>query len=198
MEMLKSQISKVTCSYCSKIYKDPIDLPCGDSICREHLHERNVVKHNKIKCKTCNDEFGVKNNDFKSNQTLKTLVEDHSYLSEDEINLKQELEDSIQKFFEFYDEFVQNKNKTESILFDHFQELRFQIDEYRERLKVKIDDIALEMIETIKKHEEIYLKTLKESFSSFDDSQSLEKELRAVVAKNRAGQKVTFIDHQVS
>ena len=52
-------------------------LPCDDSICREHLSDRYVVK--------------------------------------------------------------QNKSKLESDVFDHYQELRFQIDEHRERLKEKID-----------------------------------------------------------
>ena len=99
--MLKPQKSQLTCSYCSRIFKDPILLPCNDSICREHLNERDVVKQNKIKCTKCNEEFGVKNNDFKSNQTLKKLVEDQTHLSEDEINLKQDLEESIRKFFEF-------------------------------------------------------------------------------------------------
>jgi hypothetical protein len=50
--------SQLTCSYCSKIYKHPIQLPCDDSICGEHLSERDVVKENKIKCKECNGEFG--------------------------------------------------------------------------------------------------------------------------------------------
>ena len=47
--MLKSQKSQLTCSYCSRIFKDPILLPCDDSICREHLSERDVVKQNKSK-----------------------------------------------------------------------------------------------------------------------------------------------------
>jgi exosome complex RNA-binding protein Rrp4 len=62
-------------------------------------------------------------------------------------------------------------------VFEHFQEIRFQINEHRERLKVKIDDIALAMIETIKKHEEAYIKELKKSFSSFDDGQYLQIKL---------------------
>ena len=99
MLKLKSQL---TCSYCSKIFKDPILLPCNHSICCRHLTERDVVKQNKIKCKACNEEFGVKNNDFKSNKTLKNLKESQCYLSKDEINLKQELEVSLRKFFEFY------------------------------------------------------------------------------------------------
>ena len=85
------------------------------------------------------------------------------------------MEVSIGKFFESYDEYVQYRNKTESDLFDHFQELRFQIDEHRERLKEKIDEIALAMIDKIKKHEAMYLKELKDNFPSFDDSVSLEE-----------------------
>ncbi len=147
MEMLKSPKSQLTCSYCSRIFRDPIDLPCGDSICRQHLSERDIVKQNKIKCKQCNKEYQVKD---KSNNHLKHSIESHSYLSKDEKSLKHELEVSIGKFFEFYDEFIQNRNKSESDVFDHFQELRFQVDEHRERLKEKIDEIALAMIEVLK------------------------------------------------
>jgi hypothetical protein len=100
MLKLKSQL---TCSYCSKIFKDPILLPCDDSICRHHLTERDVLKQNKIKCNECKQDFQVKNNDFKSNKTLKNLIESHSYLSEEETSLKEGLEASIRKLFEFYD-----------------------------------------------------------------------------------------------
>ncbi len=51
------------------------------------------------------------------------------------------------------------------------------MDEHREELKKRIDDIALAMIDEIKKSEAIYFKELKDRFSSFDQSQSLENEL---------------------
>jgi hypothetical protein len=174
MLTLKSQL---LCSYCSRIFKDPILLPCGDSICRQHLNERDVIKQNKIKCKECNAEFEVKNNQFKSNETLSQLIESHSYLNETEIKLKHELEVSIKKFFKFYDEFSQNRTKLDSDVFDHFQEMRFKIDEHREELKKRIDDIALAMIDETNKYQEKYLRELKESFSSFDETQSLEDKL---------------------
>jgi hypothetical protein len=166
---LKTQL---TCSYCSRIFKDPVLLPCEDLICREHLYERTVAKQNKIKCKACNEEFQVNPNDFKSNNKLNTLLESHSYLSREEICLKQELEESLRKFFEFYDQFHQNKTQLESDVFDHFQELRFKIDEQREELKKRIDDITLAMIDRTKKSENVYLRDLKERFSSFDYSKS--------------------------
>jgi hypothetical protein len=176
-EMLKSQL---TCSYCSKIFKDPINLPCEDSICRGHLKERDVAKANRIKCKTCNEDFQIKKNEFKSNKALNKLIESHSYLSGEEIRLKQELEVSIRQFFEFFDKFQQNKLKLESDVFDHFQEIRFQIDEQREELKKRIGDIALAMVDQTKKIEEMYLKNIKEHFSSYDDSESFEDKLNGI------------------
>ena len=155
--MLKSQKSQLTCSYCSRIFKDPILLPCDDSICREHLSDGDILKQNKIKCKACNEEFEVKNNQFKSNEALKKLIESHSYLNEEEMSLKRELEDSIRTFFEFYDVFNQNRTKLDMDVYNHFHEIRFQIDEHREELKRKIDDIALKMIDETKKYEAIYL-----------------------------------------
>jgi hypothetical protein len=177
MRKFKSQL---TCSFCSKIFKDPIQLPCNHSICCQHLTERDVVKQNKIKCNKCKQDFQVSNNDFKSNTTLKNLIESQSYLSEEETSLKQELEVSIRTFFEFYDEFSQKRNKTESDVFDHFQELRFQIDEHREKLKEKIDEIALKMIDDSKKYETMYLRNIKEKLFQTQSVESLEKELNDI------------------
>jgi hypothetical protein len=169
------------CSYCSKIFKDPIILPCADSICREHLSEKEVVKQNKIKCNECKQEVQVKDKKLKSNKTLTRLIDSKSYLNVEEISLKQKLEQTIRKFVQFYDEFIQTNTKLESDVFDHFQEMRFKVDEHRERLKGIIDDIALKMIEKIEKNEEIYLKNLKEklqkNLSSFNGTKSLENEL---------------------
>jgi hypothetical protein len=177
--MLKSK-SQVTCSFCSKIFKNPIVLPCDDSICLEHLKDRDIVKAYRIKCKKCNEEFGDKNNQMKSNEALTQIIESQSHLNDEEISLKQQLEVSIKIFFEYYDEFAQNKAKLESDVFDHFQEMRFKVDEQREELKKRIDDIALEMIDKIKINEAMYLKELKERFSSFDQSKSLEIELNQI------------------
>jgi hypothetical protein len=182
MLKLKSQL---TCSYCSKIFKDPILLPCEDSICQEHLSHRDVVEENKIKCAECSQEFQVNDFTFKSNKTLKKLIESQYYLNKEEISLKQNLEESIRIFFEFYDAFIQNKKKLDLDIFEHFQEMRFQIDEHREKLKLRIDEIALKMIDETKKSEKIYLKNLKENSSMFDDTKSLENELNEIELKFR-------------
>jgi hypothetical protein len=63
--------------------------------------------------------------------------------------------------------------------------MRFKIDEQREELKKRIDDIALAMIDDTKKHEAKYLQDLKEHFSSFDGMQSLEDKLNEIEATFR-------------
>ena len=88
MLTLKAQ---VTCWYCSKIFKNPIQFPCDDTICREHLSANDVVEQNKIKCKKCNEEFGVENNEFKSNEAIVKLKESQSHLGATQKKHKNEL-----------------------------------------------------------------------------------------------------------
>ena len=64
--------SKVTCFQCSKILNNPIELPCRDTICSNHLQEANCIKENKIKCLKCNQTFSIRdNNNFHCNQLVK-------------------------------------------------------------------------------------------------------------------------------
>ena len=44
-----------------------------------------------------------------------------------------------------YEEFCLNKTNCDLDVHDHFQKIRFQLDEHREALKVKIDDIYMEI-----------------------------------------------------
>ena len=76
--MLKSHKCQLLCPNCSKILRDPIQLPCEDSICRDHLKEKDVVKQNKIKCKKCNGEFQVKSGFDISIPFLGQQVEQHT------------------------------------------------------------------------------------------------------------------------
>jgi hypothetical protein len=143
--------SILTCSFCSKIFKDPVELPCEDLICKENLSAKDVQKQNKIKCLECKKEFPVKNEEFKSVKLIQKQIDNKLYLSDDEKCLKQQIDESIRDFYKLYEEFSLDKTSIDSDVYNHIHELRFQIDEHREKLKQKIDDIALAMIEQTKK-----------------------------------------------
>ncbi len=80
-----------------------------------------------------------------------------------------------------YEQFTLNKTRIDLDVHNHFQEIRFKLDEHREVLKQKIDDIYMEMIEKTKKFETAYLKSLQAileaSLKSFETT-SLEQSLK--------------------
>jgi hypothetical protein len=166
----------LTCSYCTKIFKNPIELPCKHSVCKEHLIEKDVQKLNKIKCVECNQEFQVKDNEFKSVEVFKKLLDDQLYLSDEEVSLKLKIEDSIRNFHQLYEKFFLGKTNLDLNCHNHFQELRFQIDEHRESLKAKIDEVALEMIDKTKQLEAKYLMSL--NTISIETNKTLEIEIK--------------------
>jgi hypothetical protein len=170
----------LTCSHCSKIYKDPIELPCKHIICSYHLTEKIAVKLNKFKCSKCKQDFKIKDNEFKSISYYEQILVNQLYLSDDEISLKQTIEQLCKVLFKMHHEFTLSKTNLDLDCHNHFQEIRFQIDIHREKLKEKIDNIYMEMIEETKSLEEKYLKSFDEKLSgpikSFFDLNPVEEE----------------------
>ena len=70
----------LSCMHCSKIFKDPISLPCGHTLCKEHLSEHE----NTIKCVPCRKEFDIASNKFPPNHVVRELIDDGLFLSQDE------------------------------------------------------------------------------------------------------------------
>jgi hypothetical protein len=134
-----SLIADLSCFYCSKIYKKPVSLPCGDSLCEEHLHETKLIQKNKIKCLSCQKEFDLKGNQFPANKPLQKLIEREIFLSEEERNLKNSLKES---FNTFLDDYLQVKYQLNNNTHVEFRELQRKIDIGKEELKSNIDKMA--------------------------------------------------------
>ena len=133
--------SDFVCAFCSKILKDPINLPCADIICEHHLKEPTVLKEKSIKCMVaeCKRKFNLDTHEFGSNKFAKNLLEKEAYLSVDEKCLKKSLLESLQEFYLLSDEYRQKRNEFELESHEHFQEIRRRLDLHREKLKNKID-----------------------------------------------------------
>ena len=85
-------------------------------------------------------------------------------------------ESQTKKLVQFYDKFLTwNKTQLESNVFGHLvKRCDFKIGEHRVKLKEKIDDIVLDMMNETNKYESMYLNNLqsKKHFEplSFDDT----------------------------
>ena len=173
--------TNLTCSYCLKICKDPILIPCKDFICREHLTDKNVIEQNKIKCHKCKQFFEVNGSKFKIDNLLRRILSGEWYLSSEEKSLKQKIEESLRVFYQMFEQFKLNKNALDLKCHSHFEELRRQIDLHREILKAKIDEIYIEMIEKTKEFQASYLKSIGEKYEAslnFFNAKTLGEDLK--------------------
>ena len=49
----------IKCPICLNKYSKPITLPCGETICMEHLSSQSWTKDKKFKCDVCNNLHGL-------------------------------------------------------------------------------------------------------------------------------------------
>ena len=97
--------SNMCCSYCTKILKKPISLPCGDSLCEEHLAEASIANQSKIKCCKCEEEFIIKDHKFLPNNTLQTLIDDFNFLSPNEQKFKYRIDHDLNVLLSYVEKF---------------------------------------------------------------------------------------------
>ena len=149
-----------TCSYCSRIFKNPIQLPCDDNICGHHLTEANVIRDNQIKCPKCYKLVILNRNEFMPNKLVQQLLDKEIFLSDEEKRLKHKLEEGTKTLHQCWDEFSLGKSKHDLECSKYFNEMKRQINLQREKLKNEIDKIATEMIEKTSKYERAYLESM--------------------------------------
>jgi hypothetical protein len=76
---------------CSKIFKEPIELPSRHHLCKTHLTEKDIVNKDRIKCVECGQNFKVKDKDSKTNEIIKKQLSEFVYLSDEELLIKQHI-----------------------------------------------------------------------------------------------------------
>jgi hypothetical protein len=151
----------LSCPQCTKIFRDPIVLPCGHTLCKEHLRACTTID-----CLPCKREFiNLNENSFVTNIVVANLVKDENFLSQDEHDCKQTIIELFSSFEQCLDELSQTQSGFELEFFEHFQEIRRCIDIHREnahfqRFKSKIDEISLSMIDRTHVFEKRYFASL--------------------------------------
>ena len=178
------------CGICNMYFKNPILFPCGCTYCGEHLHD-DSAKDNNIKCEPCSKEFNITENEFRPNKVVEKLVKKGVLLNDEEKLLKQSILKSIEQLGMLYEDFKQARIGCELVSYQQFSEMRRQIDLQREKLKAKIDEIALEMIDETKALEEAYKKKLLDSVMT-ELNLEMEREYVLKVFRQPSSDVVTF------
>ena len=106
-------------------------------------------------CLDCEQEFEVSQSGFPPNKIVSSILAKEFHLSDEEKTIKYAIQELVQQLEHFQSDFKLKHSDLERISSDHFSELRRQIDVQREKLKIKIDEIALKMTARVNQKEKI-------------------------------------------
>ena len=126
-------------------------------------------KRSGVRCLKCHKDFEITPNGLTTNKMAAGILEKGLHLSDEEIALKNSIEDAIRQLEQLQNEAKSKHIDFESISYDHFSEIRRKIDLQREELKAKIDTIALKMIDQAYKKENIYKLKMREMRSQINE-----------------------------
>jgi predicted RNA-binding Zn-ribbon protein involved in translation (DUF1610 family) len=139
------EFSEYICDFvgCEKYLKEPITLPCGDMVCREHVSDTATS----FKCPDCEEEFIVPEEGFRINRKVNAILKNNSHLT----GKHREVKGLFDHLEQLIDDF-QKSNLAHPQLFIH---------EYFAAIENKIDLHRDQMIDSIHKRSEELLNKLK-------------------------------------
>jgi hypothetical protein len=140
----------LVCQICDLIYKQPIKLPCGKSICKSHLLDLNGSLANEFNCELCQSKHKTPLRGFHPNFFIQNQINTFQHLSKDECDLKSRIAQSIENLKASYDEIEEVEQE---YLQSHFQDIEYQIMEYRDILLKSIADLTDEMLKETRNHQ---------------------------------------------
>ena len=198
MNLLEKSIK---CQSCEEFIFEPVFLPCGHSICKEHVDETVEENEKQIKCDICNESFDIPSKGFAPNRALEGLME----VDIDKLDLGQEYNSAFNKCAEFEDlleEFNKAKNDPEMRIHTVLSNLRNKVDLRREVLKQEIDKEAVKMIEKIDEFEKECKSASRKSDSNLDNKigeweNEIEKSQRVLNTLERNTEKWNEISNRI-
>ena len=156
IEQMRAHTRKsVTCKCCNKVFAEPVELPCSNSICRRHLSEFESND-----CIYCSQRHELETNEPKLNESLTKTISLKLHLTEKERKLNEEIETFFGEAKDLSEDLSSKKAETEKRCDEHFAELAKRINLRRNELKLNIDALGDELIgrvEACKRNIETYL-----------------------------------------
>jgi hypothetical protein len=129
---------------CGLFLENPIFLPCGSTICKEHVENDSKT----FNCDICKEEHLIPEKGFPINKFAHRQIEDDLYLNKIQMEIKHSYEKLEKKLKEH-----ENLN-SENLIYDYYSNIRNQVDLHREQLIEQINKNSEEIIKQLKEMEE--------------------------------------------
>ena len=178
---------ELICHQCKMVLEEPVSFPCGCFICNDHITQQ-LKKNKEIICVSCNKIHHIPLEGFRVNKMAKKLIEQETFLSDEEKQLKYSIQSEFSIFKKSlnsnFEDFVTKFQK-------HFGDVREKITNRQEQLKKRIDQISTEMIENLNENEIECLQELNDKYSTLIEHRHIEenhqnalKQFRSLILNN--------------
>ena len=144
--MLKNKICICELDECQVYLQNPITLPCGFTICKEHVEGYK----DKFVCLLCQQEHSVPSKGFQINRIIMDIINSGGHLNEIQKNLYDDFRD-LESIVNNYD-----RLNSDVLIYDFFSNLRNKVDLHREQLIEKIHLKSDEIIRQLSEKENEY------------------------------------------
>jgi hypothetical protein len=142
-------MTNLVCNHCKKILSDPVVLPCGSTICNQHVKSL-PSKSNIFECTTCSIGHFVPDKGFAKNNRLRVDLENENFLTQIQKLKKDSIMEMIKIQESLVDDLILKCNEFEYLNHEYFADIECQIELRRENLKLKIDSLSEELIQIVK------------------------------------------------
>jgi hypothetical protein len=147
--------SDLICFICKKILNEPITLPCLCAyICNSHIDDLLKRKKTSIRCQLCDTTVEIPKNGFEICLVVQNFIKNNGHLNLNDKKYKTELENSLQKIENLYNDFKFKSREFSLFKYDQYEDLRRNIDIRRESLIEKINIISQQMISRVEASED--------------------------------------------
>lgn len=142
-------MSAITCVDCQKILDNPILLPCGQSVCLQHVENLPSKSYD---CKSCGLEHKSEDIKLYVNKAVENLIKAHL----EKIDLGADYNEACQscdQLDELVKQFEELRKDPTLFINDTVSKLKSQADILREELKLMIDAKANKLIDELDEYE---------------------------------------------
>lgn len=148
----------LTCKYCNEVFKQPITLICcGKNICKQHIQELIKEKSsNTFSCPLCFQENT--NQNFHCSELIEKLIG----MEFNKFKLDPKYEAAMNNFKTDIESLESIVKDPENIIYEEIRELKRQVDLDRESLKIRIDELADDLIQQLESYEKRFKAEYKE------------------------------------
>lgn len=147
---MESYNDAIICRECYEIFNEPVILPCGETICKEHVSMMFENSNNESNaCDYCEEVHEIPKNGFPINKAIKLIIDSIKERFQTSSKHKIVLDECSELKYAIRD-FENLLNNPGDFLHDYFMDLEYAVDIKREELKNRIDETSENILKSIK------------------------------------------------